>query len=120
VTPVLEVLATVLAVVTAVLGGVATAARRRIGVVHLVAVGLLELALLVQAAVAGAALAGGHRIPETATFVLYLVGIALVPVGGTIWALGEPTRWGGTVLAAAAVVAAVMVWRLAQLWTAGG
>ena len=66
------------------------------------------------------ALIGGHRPPETAAFLGYLVGVVLVPVAGLLWARTEPTRWAGTVLAIAALVVVVMVWRLVQLWNATG
>ena len=44
--------------------------------------------------------------------------MVLVPVAGSLWARTEQTRWAGTVIAVAAVVVAVMVWRLLQLWEA--
>jgi hypothetical protein len=103
----------------AVLGVVSTLARRRIGAVHLAAAGLLEAVLVVQAAVAVVALTGGSRPAETPTFVGYLVGVLVVPAAGTLWARTEPTRWAGTVLAVAAAVAGVMVWRLVQIWNTG-
>jgi hypothetical protein len=113
-------LASGVAAVVVVLGLLSTAARRRIGVVHLAATGVLEAVLVVQAVVAGVALAGGTRPPETATFLGYLAGVLLVPVAGVLWARTEPTRWAGSVLAVAAVVAGVMVWRLVELWNATG
>ena len=119
-TPVLVVVITVVAVLLALLGVAATLASRRTGLVHLAGAALLEALLLVQAAVAVAALVGGHRPAETATFVGYLAGIVLVPVAGTLWARTEPSRWAGTVIAVAATVVAIMVWRLMQLWQAPG
>ncbi|MCU1614031.1 MAG: conserved rane protein of unknown function, partial [Frankiales bacterium] len=44
----------------------------------------------------------------------------LVPVAGALWARTEPTRWAGTVIAVAALVAVVMVWRLVQVWSSSG
>ncbi|MGZ4572596.1 MAG: hypothetical protein ACXVX8_09230 [Blastococcus sp.] len=119
-TPVLVVSITVVAVLLAVLGLAATFASRRIGLVHLAGAGLLEALLLVQAGVAVAGLAGGHRPAETATFLGYLIGVVLVPIAGTLWARTEPSRYAGTVVAVAATVVAIMVWRLAQLWQATG
>jgi hypothetical protein len=104
--------------VVVLLGLLSTLARRRIGVAHLAAAGALEAVLLVQAVVAVVALVGGTRVPETATFLAYLAGVLLVPVAGVLWARTEPTRWAGTVLAVAAAVAGVMVWRLVELWNA--
>ena len=116
----LAVAVTVAALSVAFLGVAATLARRRIGLLHLVGAGLLEVLLAVQAAVAVAALVGGYRPAQTATFLGYLAGVLLVPVAGVLYARSEPTRWAGTVLAVAALVAAVMVWRLVQLWGGPG
>jgi hypothetical protein len=120
VTTLLAVTATVVAVLLAALGLVSTLAGRRIGQLHVIGTAVLEAVLVVQAVVALVALAGGHRPHETAAFLGYLVGVVLVPVAGLLWARSEPTRWAGTVLAVAALVAAVMVWRLVQLWNATG
>jgi hypothetical protein len=111
---------TVVSLLLAVLGAAATLAGRRIGLVHLVGAGLLEALLLVQSGIAVAGLARGTRPEDTPTFLSYLVGVLLVPVAGVLWARSERTRWAGTVIAVAALVVAVMVWRLLQLWEAGG
>ena len=118
--PALVVSITVVAVVVALLGGASTLASRRIGLVHLVGAGVLEVVLVVQAVVAVVALSNGDRPVELATFLGYLVGVLLVPVAGVLWARTEPTRWAGTVIAVAALVVAIMAWRLLQLWEARG
>jgi hypothetical protein len=109
---------TAVAVLLAVLGVASTLARRRIGLLHLGVAGVLEVLLLVQAAVAGIAMLGGDIPADTATFFGYLGGIVLVPVAGGLWARSEQTRWAGTVMAVAAAVVGVMAWRLLQLWEA--
>ena len=111
---------TVVALLLAVLGAASTVAGRRIGLVHLLGAGLLEVLLLVQAAITAAAMAGGARPADPATFVSYLVSVLLVPVAGVLWARTDRSRWAGTVLAVAALVVAVMIWRLLQLWEAPG
>jgi hypothetical protein len=111
---------TVVALLLAVLGAAATVAGRRIGLVHLAGAGLLEMLLLLQAGIAVAALTAGTRPADTPTFLSYLIGVLLVPVAGVLWARTERTRWAGSVLAVAALVVAVMVWRLLQLWEATG
>jgi hypothetical protein len=116
----LVVAATVVAVALAVLGGLSTALRRRIGSAHLAAAGLLELLLVVQGVVAAVAVAGGHRPAELATFGAYLGSVVLLPVAGVLWARTEPTRWAGTVLSVAALTVAVMLWRLLDLWQVTG
>ena len=110
----------VVAAVLAVLGVASTLAHRRIGLVHLAVAGVLEVLLLVQAVLAGVALAGGNRPEDTPTFLGYLLGVVLVPVAGVLWARTERTRWAGTVLAVAGAVVGVMAWRLLQLWEAPG
>lgn len=113
-------LATVLALVLAALGALSTLTRRRTGLAHLWTAGLLEAVLLAQATVAVVRLAGGHRPAETATFLGYLASVLLVPVAGVLWSRAERSRWAGTVIGIAALVAAVMVWRLLQLWEPSG
>jgi hypothetical protein len=120
VSPALVWAITGVAVLLAVLGGAATLARRRLGLVHLIAAGLLEALLLAQTALAVAALVGGEEPADPPTFLSYLVGVLLVPVAGVLWARTERSRWAGTVLALAGLVVAVMVWRLLQLWEAPG
>ncbi len=117
---ILAVAATVVALALAALGAVSTVTRRRIGLAHLAAAGLLEALLLVQAGLALVRLSGGYRPEDTATFLGYLGGVVLLPVAGVLWARSEPSRWAGTVVGIAALVAAVMVWRLVQLWEAAG
>jgi hypothetical protein len=118
-TPLVAACSAVAALVV-LLGVASTLLGRRTGYVHLAAAGLLEVLLLVQAGVAVAALVGGRRLVETSTFLGYLAGVVLVPVAGVLWSRTERSRWAGTVLAVAAAVAGVMVWRLVRLWDAPG
>ena len=118
-TTALVVAITVVAALLTLAGLASTAAHRRIGLLHLVLAGVLEALLVVQAAVALVRLRGAD-LPETATFVGYLAGAVLLPVAGVLFARTETSRWAGTVLAVPAAAVAVMVWRLLQLWEAGG
>ena len=115
----LVVAITVVAVLLVVAGVASTLARRRVGLVHLVLAGVLEVLLLAQA---GFALAGmdGDTPADGPTFLGYLAGIVLIPVAGVLWARTEITRWAGTVLAVAGATVGVMVWRLLELWEAAG
>jgi hypothetical protein len=112
--------ATVVALLLAGLGALSTLTRRRTGLAHLATAAVLEGVLLVQAVVALVRLADGYRPEETATFLGYLAGVVLVPVAGVLWSRGEPSRWAGTVIGIAALVTAVMVWRLLRLWEVPG
>jgi hypothetical protein len=116
----LVVAVTVVAGVLTVLGLASTLARRRIGLVHVVVAGVLETLLVLQAVLVAVAMVGGERPADVPTFVSYLATVTLVPVAGVLWARVELTRWAGTVLAVAAAVVGVMVWRLLQLWEATG
>jgi hypothetical protein len=120
VTPLLVGAITVVALLLAAVGAATTVAGRRIGLVHVAGAGLLELLLLLQSGIAAAAMAGGTGPADVPTFLSYLIGVVLVPVAGVLWARTERTRWAGTVIAVAALVVAVMVWRLLQLWEATG
>jgi hypothetical protein len=120
VTPVLVAIGTAVAAVVALFGFGTTLAGRRFGLLHAVAVGVLEAVLLVQVAVAVVGLAGGHRLDETAVFWGYLAGVLLIPVLAGLWAWTEPTRWAGTQIALGALAVGVMEWRLLQLWEGVG
>jgi hypothetical protein len=96
---------------------VVTAVRDRpMGVVLLVGLGLLELALLVQA---GLAVARLDEVGERATFVGYLLGTVVIPPAAVWWGRAERTRWGPGVIAVAAFTVAVMTGRLLQIWGGG-
>ena len=115
----LVVAATVVAALLVVAGLASTLARRRIGLVHLVLAGVLEALLLVQAAVALAAM-DSDTPADAPTFLGYLSGAVLIPVAGVLWSRTEVTRWAGSVLAVAGASVGVMVWRLLELWEATG
>lgn len=74
--------------------------------------------LAVQAAIAAVRVFGGVTLPETTTFLIYLVvSVCVLPVAAQ-FAFAEPSRWGGAVVAAGAVGTAVAVVRLQGLWNA--
>lgn len=79
--------------------------------------GLVEIGLLVQAAVGIVQAFGDHDAPVV-TFVGYLLACLLVLPAGAIWSLGERTRGGTAVLAVAGLTTAFLVVRLSQLWSA--
>lgn len=95
---------------------VAVARNRWIDVSHLVALGVLEGAILVQAALALVAMGGGHRPGEYLTFLGYLITSVLTLPAAVALSVMERTRWGSTVAGAAALVAAVLTLRLLQVW----
>lgn len=96
---------------------VITAARNRpMGVVLLAGLGVLELALLVQAGIGISKVIAGESHHETATFVGYLAGTIVIPPVAAFWGLGERSRWGPAVAAVACLAIPVMIVRLSQIW----
>jgi uncharacterized membrane protein YgdD (TMEM256/DUF423 family) len=84
------------------------------------AVGVAVALLVVQAAIAAVRVFGGVELPETSTFLIYLVvSICVLPIA-LQWANADPNRWGGAVIAVGAIGVGVAVWRLQELWAAGG
>jgi hypothetical protein len=87
---------------------------------HLIGAGVVELAAVVLAVAAIAAMIGGDRPHEVGTFVGYLMTfLGMLPVAGVL-ARMEPTRWGSVILTVAALVMPVLVLRLEQIWEATG
>jgi hypothetical protein len=119
---VIGVLVLVVYVATAALAGLGvalTAANRPPGREMKIAVGVVAGLLAIQALIAAVRVFGGAQLPETSTFLIYLgVSVCVLPVAHQ-WATAERTRWGGAVVAVAAVGTAVAVWRLQMLWAAG-
>ncbi|GAA3131184.1 hypothetical protein [Streptosporangium carneum] len=99
------------------LSGIVTAVRNRpMGTVILVALGVLEVGLLVQAGFAVAGVIGGEGAGETATLIGYLAGTLLIPPAAAFLGLAERSRWGPAVIAVGAFAVCVMVGRLLQIW----
>jgi hypothetical protein len=121
-------LVVVVLVVTAVLAiyGIGiTVANRPPGRAMRYAVGATVALLVVQAVIAAIRVFSGVTLPETSTFLIYLVvSVLVLPIAlqfATASDVNEgPTRWGGLVVAVAAVATAVAVLRLQGLWAAGG
>ena len=80
------------------------------------AVGAVVALLALQAVIAAVRVLSGVTLPETSTFLIYLVvSVCVIPIAAQ-FALAEPTRWSGAVIAAGAVGTAVAVVRLQGLW----
>lgn len=104
----------------AVLGIGLTVAGRPPGRELKLAVMAVSALLAAQAVIAAVRVFGGVQLPESSTFLIYLgVSVCVLPVAYQ-WATAEPTRWGGAVVAVAAIGTAVAVLRLQGLWAAGG
>lgn len=99
---------------------VSTLRNRPIDVTHLVGLGIAEVLVLAEVAVAIGHLIHGDRPPELATFIGYLVAIVIILPLGTLLARMEPTRWGSLVALVGCLVVPVLVLRVNQIWTGVG
>ena len=115
----LVVVVLVAAGAVAAYGLVSTVLNRPPDRIMRLAVGAVVALLVLQAAIAAVRVFGGVALPESTTFLIYLVvSVCVLPIA-TQFAMAEPTRWGGTVIAVGAIATAVAVWRLQGLWGAG-
>ena len=93
-----------------------TALNRRMSVILLAALGVLEILLLVEVGIIVAKLADGERPAGLATLIGYLIATPIVLVAAAAWGLMERSRWGPAVVAVAGLVVAVLMVRLHQIW----
>ena len=93
-----------------------TALNRRMGLSLLIALGVLEILLLVEVGIIVARLASGAHPAGLATLIGYLIAMPLVPVAAAFWGMLERSRWGPAVIAGAGLVAAVLMVRLHEIW----
>ncbi|HEY0933042.1 MAG TPA: hypothetical protein VGD91_04780 [Trebonia sp.] len=93
-----------------------TALNRRMGLVLLVGLGILEILLLVLVGLVVGRLAGGGRPASLPTLIGYLVAMPVVPLLAGFWGALERSRWGPAVIAVAGLVAAVLMVRLHEIW----
>jgi hypothetical protein len=93
-----------------------TAFNRRMGLVLLVALGVLEILLFVLIGLVVAQLVGGGRPSSLPTLIGYLIAMPLVPVVAGFWGAMERSRWGPAVIAVAGLAAAVLMVRLHEIW----
>lgn len=116
-------LSTTLTVVSLLLAGLAVgyvALDRPIDRWLLGVVAVLAVGTVVQLVGGVVALARTETDVSGPTFVGYLIGLVLIPPAATIWALGERSRAGTSVLVVAGLLVPFMLLRLDQVWTAAG
>ncbi len=85
----------------------------------IIAAAVLEVILLIQSVISILKMIGGAQVAEPVTFYAYLGGVLLPLPLGIYLARIERTRWGSLSLCFTAVVVAVMMLRLLQLWRMG-
>ena len=80
--------------------------------------GVVELGLLIQAAVSvGMSLAGARALVSTLEFFGYLLVAIFLPLLAVAWALAERNKWSTVVLGFASLTITVMLFRMWQIWT---
>jgi hypothetical protein len=108
----------VVACAAGLLGVVAGLAGRKPNDWTLGALVLVELLLIAQLVIAILAPGlGNHPTGSVPEFYVYLISAMLIPPLAIIWGLIERTRWSTVVLGVAAFAIAVMVVRMAQIWS---
>ncbi len=93
-----------------------TARDRPPGSRELIALGAVELVVLVHVGTSVGRALGAGSPAEPVAFVGYLITIALIIPVGLVLARLEPTRWGSLIGAVACLVDPVLVVRLNQVW----
>lgn len=93
---------------------------RQMGVVHLVVTAAAEAAVVAQVIIAVVGLVGGARVESLALFLAYAAFCVVALPIGALFALAEPTRWSGIVVAVAGLALLVTLWRLNELWISSG
>ncbi|GAA4351272.1 hypothetical protein [Angustibacter luteus] len=89
---------------------------RQIGRATVLAAAALEVGFVVQAVLGIVLLIGTDRDVNGIVFVAYLIGALIVLPAGVWWARAEPSSWGTGVLVVAALVDAVLLARLHDIW----
>ncbi|WP_426564359.1 hypothetical protein ACPPVT_00305 [Angustibacter sp. McL0619] len=93
---------------------------RSVGRVTLALAVALELGFVVQAVLGIVLLATTDRDVPGVLFVAYLLGTVLVLPAAIWWARDEKSKWGTGVLVVAALVDAVLLARLTDIWNGHG
>lgn len=86
---------------------------------QLIAGGVVEALLLIQAIVGVIGVAGGHRLAEPPVFWGYVVVALLLLPAAAVVAIAERTRWSSVVLVVVMLTLAVMEVRMVSLWGSG-
>ena len=93
---------------------------RPVGRVTLAVAAALELGFVVQAVLGIVLLATTDHDVHGVLFVAYLLGSLLVLPAAIWWARAEKSQWGTGILVVAALVDAVLLARLTDIWNGRG
>lgn len=102
--------------VVAAWASVRAARDRPVVLRQLLAAGVVEALLLVQAVEAAVRSLRGAGPADAATFWGYLMTALLVLPGAAAWAFAERTRWSSVVLAVAAFTVGFLEYRMLVVW----
>jgi hypothetical protein len=110
----------VLSLLAAAWALVAALRGRAPDVSHLIALVVVQVAVVALAVAAVVAVAGGERPDEPGTFWGYIVTVLCLPPLAAVLARLEPTRWGSAIVTVVCLVIPVLVVRLQQTWAVPG
>jgi hypothetical protein len=110
----------ILSLLTAGWALLTTLRGRAPGASHLIALAVVEVAVVALAVAAVVAVAGGERPDEPGTFWGYVLTILCLPPLAAVLARMEPTRWGSAIVTVVCLVVPVLVVRLQQTWAVAG
>lgn len=86
----------------------------------LATVALLWLGLTAQAGIGTYLQFTAHPRPDPVLFLGYQLSAFVVLPLGTLWAIGDRSRWGNGVLAVACITETILVVRMVQIWVGRG
>jgi hypothetical protein len=112
----LRIATAVVALVVAAWAGLAIVRNRPPSRSHLAGLLVVEAFAAVMVGWAVVSLATGGQAASLVTFIGYLVAFLAVPLAGWALARMEPSRWGSVIVSVAALVEAILVVRLQQVW----
>lgn len=111
--------ATAVALGTAAGAVVGVVRNRTPGPYLILAVGLLELVLLVVTVTGIVQLAATDRDVQGPALIGYLLSILIIPPAAVLWSFVERTRFGAAVIVIGCLAVPVMIERVNQIWAAG-
>lgn len=116
----ISVVGAVVAVVAAGASVVCVVRNQLPGWITTIALGVLEVVLIVALVANLIALAGADLADSSFMLIAYLVVLVVIVPAAVVWALVDRTRYGVAAIAVACVVVPVLLWRTYEIWEVAG